>query len=197
MHAGLLETLRRGCHRPPVVVRRPLQEVAPPDISHVPQVRLTKTLAEGKAGAFTGVVTDEAGAVVPGAKVSLTNERTRKKLMARMSGEGEFSMLSVPPGSYTLRIEVTGFKALKLERLNLNSAEVARVESILMAKGETMVVGIVVDSPMIEYSGGTMTIRGDAIRRLPIPEYTRVPYPCRFLLEYLHVKLFRLMRPRS
>lgn len=59
--------------------------------------------AQQITGTLTGIVTDAAGAVVPGAEVTLTNEATGSALRTKTNGEGFFSIAGVFSGSYTLR----------------------------------------------------------------------------------------------
>ena len=137
---------------------------------HVPQLRVKRITRPNKQETFTGVITDEMGAVIPGVNVTLIEESTRRRLAASTSVEGEFMFPPVPAGKYTVETKATGFKTFKLKHVQMNSGEAAHFELILKVDGETVTVGILVDTPMIESVNGTTIIRGDMIRKLPIPE---------------------------
>jgi hypothetical protein len=137
---------------------------------HVSQLRIKRTAPKGEREIFAGVITDEFCGVIPGAKVSLVNEQSKRKLKTSTTDLGEFGFSSLPAGKYTVEVSADGFVTFRLEHLEINSNEVARADISLEVAGRTAVVGIMVATPSIEYSNGTTIIRGDMIQRLPIPE---------------------------
>jgi hypothetical protein len=60
-------------------------------------------------GTIGGTVTDQAGAAVPGAKVTVTGQQVERTGTANDSGI--FRIENLEPGTYTVRVEQTGFKA--------------------------------------------------------------------------------------
>jgi iron complex outermembrane receptor protein len=58
----------------------------------------------------TGTITDPNGAVVVGAKVTLTSESTHAVLTGVTNDQGVYVFTSVPAGEYTLAVEAKGFK---------------------------------------------------------------------------------------
>ena len=67
--------------------------------------------AQQSFGSISGVVQDGQGAVIPGAKVELTN--TAQGAVARevtTSAEGTFVITPLPPATYSLSVEALGFK---------------------------------------------------------------------------------------
>jgi hypothetical protein len=73
------------------------------------------------SGTVSGTVVDSSGQVVPGATVTLTNEATVDARTAASNERGEFAFRAVPPGSYTVRIELVGFRAID-QRNNMVNA---------------------------------------------------------------------------
>ena len=71
-------------------------------------------LAQQTTGNIRGLVKDQVGAVVPNAKITLTNARTNETYTATSGGEGEFQFNNLLVGDYTIRIEVGGFNTLVL-----------------------------------------------------------------------------------
>lgn len=59
---------------------------------------------------ITGVVTDSSGAVVPGAKVTVTNTATQVASHTVTSSSGTYTVTDLIPGSYTVAVELTGFQ---------------------------------------------------------------------------------------
>src|SRR5579872_6562261 len=62
-------------------------------------------------GGLRGTVSDPSGAVVPRAKVTLTNLETRQARTQSANEVGEFSFELLPIGNYQVKAEATGFAA--------------------------------------------------------------------------------------
>jgi hypothetical protein len=78
-------------------------------------VALGASAARGQTptGTIAGVVSDSSGAAVPGAKLSITNAATGQSRIATTSSEGRYAADALPPASYEIVLEVTGFKRLQ------------------------------------------------------------------------------------
>src|ERR1041385_491544 len=73
--------------------------------------------AHGQAttGGVRGVVTDANGAIVPGAKVTITKKSNGSSSTTTSSDTGSFEFSNLPVGDdYTVAVEATNFKALTL-----------------------------------------------------------------------------------
>src|SRR4051794_36068094 len=70
-----------------------------------------------------GTVTDPSGAVVSGAKVTVTNQETSKSQQTTTSDEGFYRVSSLAPGTYTVTAEVAGFKKKVLENVAVHAEE--------------------------------------------------------------------------
>ena len=66
----------------------------------------------GGNAAITGTVTDPSGAVVAGARVTVTQQSTSVKRSAATNASGNFTVPSLPPASYSVTIEAAGFKTV-------------------------------------------------------------------------------------
>jgi hypothetical protein len=60
-------------------------------------------------GGIQGVVTDPSGAVVPDAKLTLTNTATNEKQTTTSNGGGVYNFSGLPPGTFAMTVERTGF----------------------------------------------------------------------------------------
>lgn len=97
---------------------------------------------------LNGTVSDPQGAVVPGAKVVLTNPATGATRDVTTT-QGLYTFANVPPGSYTVRVEAKGFAIQEIKDVSLEvgraatlnvSLQVARVgEVITVSGGETAI----------------------------------------------------------
>lgn len=66
--------------------------------------------AQGTTSRITGVVTDGSGGVVPGAKVTLTNEGTGISLNTETGDSGSYTFDLIQAGTYQILVEKAGFK---------------------------------------------------------------------------------------
>ncbi len=78
--------------------------------------------AQQTTGAVRGIVTDQNGAVVPGAKVTISSEKLNYRSEATTSSDGEYEFRDVLPGDYQIVIEAANFNRLNLTdvRVELN-----------------------------------------------------------------------------
>src|SRR5262245_65742519 len=60
-------------------------------------------------GDIKGTVRDPSGAVVPGATITVTNVETGVSRTATTETTGEYRMLVLPPGTYSVKIQALGF----------------------------------------------------------------------------------------
>jgi carboxypeptidase family protein len=110
-------------------------------------------------GTISGIVVDNSGQLVPGATVTLTNEATSGVRTQTSGARGEFAFRAVPPGSYTVKIELTGFRTSETRRnvLNANTQldlgemklEIGTISEIVSVTAE----GTVVETKNSDYSG--------------------------------------------
>ena len=66
--------------------------------------------AQTSQGRILGSVTDQTGAVVPGAKVTITNTATGAARALTTTGAGEYAAPNLDAGPYTISAEASGFK---------------------------------------------------------------------------------------
>ncbi|MGD1101347.1 MAG: carboxypeptidase-like regulatory domain-containing protein, partial [Terriglobia bacterium] len=59
---------------------------------------------------ITGTVTDSSGAVVPAAKVDVTNQDTKVVVSTETNGAGIYVLPSLTVGTYTVKVSKQGFK---------------------------------------------------------------------------------------
>src|SRR5437870_5039811 len=79
-------------------------------------------------GAISGSATDSTGAVVPGTIVAATNEETGFRRETTVGAAGEYSIVGLQPGTYTILAEQKGFKKFSMKGLRLEVDQNARIE---------------------------------------------------------------------
>lgn len=70
-------------------------------------------VAQVTSGSLNGTVKDATGGVLPGASVTVTNPSTGVTRAVVTNDNGDFVVPNLPPGTYTIRVEVEGFKVLE------------------------------------------------------------------------------------
>src|ERR1700726_354353 len=65
-------------------------------------------------GSIQGSITDPSGAVVPGAKITITNTATGQVGNTTSSSSGTYNSGGLIPGDYVVRVEAQGFKTSQL-----------------------------------------------------------------------------------
>src|SRR5579862_1417529 len=78
--------------------------------------------AQSIYGTIMGTVSDQSGAVVPGATVLLKNVGTEEVRKSETNNEGYFSYSSVPAGNYTLTVRLAGFQTVVTEGIQVTGA---------------------------------------------------------------------------
>src|SRR6266702_4720941 len=75
-------------------------------------------------GGINGSVTDQSGAVIPGAQVQVTNDDTDASRTAESSSGGEYSFQDLPIGSYTIKVVASGFQNLKVSKVPVSAGTI-------------------------------------------------------------------------
>src|SRR3954451_16954652 len=83
------------------------------------------------SSAIQGTVTDASQAAVPDAVVTVTNSATGVTRTANTSGEGFYRISNLGPGTYSLKVEKTGFAGAQREGVALAITDISRVDIML------------------------------------------------------------------
>jgi hypothetical protein len=92
-------------------------------------IAVSAAFAQSITGTIVGTVTDISGAAVSGAAITVINEETSIEYTAAAGGAGEYSAPNLPPGTYTVRIELAGFKPSVVKGLRLLATRTIRVDN--------------------------------------------------------------------
>jgi hypothetical protein len=128
-------------------------------------------LAQGTTSRVTGVVTDQSGAILPEAAVTLTNEGTAVSFTTQTTSTGQYVFDSVQIGTYTVTVEKQGFKKLVStgNTVNLNQPATVNVALEPGAVAETVTVVASAEQVQTSTSGNIgSTIEQRTLEALPI-----------------------------
>ncbi len=125
----------------------------------------------GATGALEGVVVDTTGSAVEGAEVQVIDQRTEgltRKLTT--SADGAFTVTLLPPGTYSVVVNKSGFAEAKSASIEVHVTETVRVTIPLKPGSVSEKVEISAQVTSVETSNATtgQSIGTDTVRELPL-----------------------------
>ncbi|MGB7849072.1 MAG: carboxypeptidase regulatory-like domain-containing protein [Candidatus Acidiferrum sp.] len=131
---------------------------------------VTLTASAQYRGSIQGVVTDPQGAVVTGAKVTLTNLETNQVFTATSDDSGIFNFTALPPSRFSLAVEKQGFKKKILDSVQIISEQANAINVPLDVGDVSQSVTVNAEElPAIDTESGALsgTVTHQDIQRLP------------------------------
>src|SRR5206468_1049030 len=98
--------------------------------------------AQSERGTISGTVHDTSGAVIPAAEVTVTNTATNAAINVTTSEAGDYTIPSLPVGTYNVLVEKQGFRPAQITGLTLNAASNARADVTLQVGTERQLVEV-------------------------------------------------------
>src|SRR6266576_3586311 len=116
-------------------------------------VTARQTMAQGGNGSLRGTVRDSQGGALPGVTITATSDVLLSPSVAVTDGTGNYRLINLPPGTFTVTAQLAGFS-------------VSRREGILLRAGSNFQVDMSMELGTLEES---ITVSGDA----PMLEVTK------------------------
>jgi hypothetical protein len=125
--------------------------------------------AQSDSGKVVGTVTDQTGAVISGATLTLTNNENGLVLTATSNGAGELNLPAVPRGAYTAKISAQGFQS-QSQSITVTVTEVQDLLFKLTPGAVTISVEVTGAAPLVNTSNATLgeTVESQQITELPL-----------------------------
>src|SRR6202790_824345 len=119
---------------------------------------------------LNGTVTDPAGAAVPKAKVSATNQATGVVSDTQTDGAGAYLFPSLPIGIYRLEVIASGFQTAVISNLKLDVATSVTQNVEVKVGDATEKIEIVADAAIIETTTNSMSqvINDKTVQEIPL-----------------------------
>ncbi len=126
--------------------------------------------AQVTTGEVTGRIADTQGKIVPGVNVTATNAGTGLVRSVTTNDAGEYTLAQLPPGTYTLSAELTGFRKSVAESLQVNVGSRLTLNFDLEIGNLTEVVQVSAASAQIETTKSDISgvVTPEDIQNLPI-----------------------------
>ena len=93
-------------------------------------------------GTITGFVTDQTGAAVPNATVTVENERTGIQIRLQTDTSGLFNAPHLDPGMYSVKVEAPGFQTFTQEHVSLQVDSTVRVDPKMTVGQQTQQITV-------------------------------------------------------
>ncbi len=117
-----------------------------------------------------GEVHDASGAAAPQAKVTVTNKGTGAARELTSGPQGEFTVSGLPIGTYTVRIELGGFKTYINDGLELNAGQTVRQTFALEVGAVTDNITVSETAPLVDTASAAQkeSLGTTEVRNLPL-----------------------------
>ncbi|MGH9449270.1 MAG: TonB-dependent receptor, partial [Terriglobia bacterium] len=129
--------------------------------------------AQSLYGSMSGTVTDQSGAVIPGAAITIINQDTHLTRSTTTGSAGDYRVIDLPAGTYTVRVAAKGFRTVSDTGVTVNIGSVS-------AQNVRLSLGAVTQAVTVNGSAATLqtettdvhtTISKYAINNLPTSIY--------------------------
>jgi Carboxypeptidase regulatory-like domain len=132
---------------------------------------LSRTVFAQTTGEIRGIVKDPSEAIIVGAQVVASMPSASIERRAVTDASGEFTIPTVPVGTYTVRVQHPGFKTFEQNDVVVDIGHVALVNVALQLGQSTQIITAETSAPMVETTstqlGAVMT--STAVVNLPLP----------------------------
>lgn len=117
-----------------------------------------------------GVVKDQTGGVLPGATVTARNLETGLVRTASTDAAGNYRVPALPPGVYSLTVQLQGFNQETRPDIVLVIDQTATIPFTLSAKAVTETVTVTGESPIVDVTASTVStsVSNQQIQDLPV-----------------------------
>jgi hypothetical protein len=126
--------------------------------------------AQTGAGSLRGYITDEQGGALPGVTVSARSEALIQPVSSVSDAEGYYRLINLPPGTYEVSADLSGFAAFKRQGVLLRAGANFQVDITMKLASLSETITVSGDSPMLEVSNpsNVLNISGEFQRDMPI-----------------------------
>jgi Carboxypeptidase regulatory-like domain/TonB dependent receptor-like, beta-barrel len=124
-------------------------------------------------GSVAGTVTDQTGAVVPGAAITIVNDNTGFTRNTTSASAGDYRITDLPGGTYTLTVTAQGFKPVKQTGITIAAGSVNQQNVQLAVGAVTQEVTVSGAAAVLQTQQANVhtTISNYAVQNLPLNIY--------------------------
>jgi hypothetical protein len=101
-------------------------------------------------GAISGRILDSSGAVVPSATVTITNKATGVAVTTSADADGEYQVLTLIPGTYTVKATAAGFESVLRDDIHLHVQDLLSIDFALKVGSVNAEIVVTARESMLE-----------------------------------------------
>jgi hypothetical protein len=119
---------------------------------------------------ITGVVRDSSGAVLPGVTVEASSSALIEKVRTAVTdGTGQYRIIDLRPGTYSVIFSLTGFSAVRRDGIELEGQLTASVNAELRVGSLEETITVTGESPIVDVQSvrRQATINNEVINQIP------------------------------
>src|SRR5687768_10091352 len=116
-----------------------------------------------------GTVRDESSAILSGATVTVVNSNTNVARTVQTDSRGHFQVPALPPGTYRIKVELTGFGSQAREGLVLLLGQTAAIDFTLKLAAASEEIMVTAETPIVDpgQTAVSSVVREQQIASLP------------------------------
>jgi len=121
-------------------------------------------------GTIAGAAKDASGAVLPGVTVEASSPALIEKTRTAVTNEsGQYSIISLPPGTYSVTFTLPGFTVTKRDGIEMIANFTAQVNAEMKVGGVTETVEVTAESPLVDVQSSAVAraVTKDVIKEIP------------------------------
>jgi hypothetical protein len=126
--------------------------------------------AQNISGAMLGNVTDQSGAPMSGAEITITSVATNRATRLTTNLEGYFEASLLPPGGYSVKAAFSGFKTVLRDNIQLQVESRLRLDFALEIGEASTTISVSGEAPLVESETASLgqVVASKVIEDLPI-----------------------------
>jgi outer membrane receptor protein involved in Fe transport len=113
-------------------------------------VGVAPALAQSTTGSFQGLVTDQSGAALPGVTITIINPQTNLTRTTVTNASGNYDAPLLPPGTYNISSELSGFRKFEKAGIVLQVTQTARVDFSMELSTVQESVQVTASAPLVD-----------------------------------------------
>ncbi len=128
--------------------------------------------AQAVYGSVFGTVTDNTGASIPNATITVTDEAKGTSVTAQSNGSGDFTVEHLIPDLYDIKVSASGFQAFETQHLQVNADTGAKVAAQLTVGAASQTVQVnanEVPELKTDRADVSMVLSARTVDSLPVP----------------------------
>jgi len=117
-----------------------------------------------------GAVTDQSGAAVVNASITITNDATNVAQVAHSNERGQYFLVGLRPAVYTIRAESSGFRIIEKKNIVLQVAQETTVDFVLQPLAVNESMEVTETAPLLDTESATLgtEISNEYIKEIPL-----------------------------